>query len=85
MLINLLIDFCNFIIIACGDILTFIFALLPNSPFNLIDMSSLTNFIGYLNYLIPVTEIVSILTLWTSCIGIYYIYQIVLRWVKVVE
>lgn len=85
MLINLLIDFCNFIIKSCGDILNVIFSLLPNSPFKTIDMSSLTNFIGYLNYLIPVTEIVSILTFWCSAIGLYYLYQIVLRWVKVVE
>ena len=85
MLINLLINFCNFIISSCGEILTVIFALLPNSPFNYIDMSGLTNFLGYINYLIPVTEIVAILTLWCSAIGLYYIYQIVLRWVKVVE
>ena len=85
MLFNLFIDLINFIIKTFGNILNFIFSFLPNSPFSDIDNSAIVEFIGYLNYLVPVTEIVSILTVWGSAIGIYYVYQIVLRWIKAVD
>lgn len=85
MLINLLIDFLNFLISCIGKLLSLLLSLLPNSPFQNIDLSSIRDFLGYMNYLVPVVEIVSILTLWCSAIGIYYIYQIALRWAKAVE
>lgn len=85
MLINLLIDFVNFLIAAVGGILSFLFSVLPDTPFSLVDIAPVADFLGYLNYLLPVTEIVAILTVWCSAIGVYYIYQIVLRYVKVVE
>lgn len=85
MLFNLFIDFINFIIKTFGNILNFIFSFLPDSPFSKIDNSAIVEFVGYLNYLVPVAEIVSILTVWGSAIGIYYVYQIVLRWIRAVD
>lgn len=41
--------------------------------------------LGILNWFVPVGTILSILELWLSAIAVYYIYQIVLRWVKVIE
>lgn len=85
MLINFLIDFLNFLISSIGKLLSLILSFLPNSPFSSIDLSPLRDFLGYLNYLIPIVEMVSILTAWCTSIGIYYIYQIALRWAKAVE
>ena len=39
----------------------------------------------FLNWFVPVGTFVGIFEAWLSGIAIYYIYQIVLRWIKVIE
>lgn len=85
MIINGLISLINFVIQGASVLINVIFAILPKSPFQNIDFSGISDWLGYINYLLPVGEIVVILTVWGSAIGIYYIYQIALRWIKVVE
>lgn len=85
MLINCLISLINYIIELAGLLISAIFLLLPNTPFDSVTLSPISKWLGYLNYLLPVTEIIGILTVWGSCIGLYYLYQIALRWIKVVE
>lgn len=41
--------------------------------------------LGILNWFVPVGTILNILQLWLSAIAVYYIYQILLRWIKVIE
>lgn len=65
--------------------LDIIFFMLPDSPFKNIDNSPIVEFLGYLNYLIPIPEILGVLTLWCTAIGIYYLVQIALRWIKVID
>lgn len=65
-----------------------IIELFPASPFGVLD--ELSGSIAYewlqsLNWFIPVGTFVSIFEAWLSGIAIYYVYQIVLRWVKVIE
>lgn len=76
--------FNNFIKLI-GKALELIFFLLPDSPFKNIDNSPIVEFLGYLNYLIPIPEILGILTLWCSAIGVFYIVQIALRWIKAID
>lgn len=85
MLINCLISFLNYVIDVFASLINFIFSLLPGSPFSSVSLSPISKWLGYLNYLLPITEIIAILSLWGTCIGVYYLYQIVLRWVKVVD
>lgn len=62
--------------------------LFPESPFIILNEMSNSEFytwLKYLNWFIPVSSFVSILETWLLGIGIYYIYQIVLRWIKVIE
>ena len=62
--------------------------LFPESPFVVLNDMSNSDFytcLKYLNWFIPVSSFVSILETWLLGIGIYYIYQIVLRWIKVIE
>ena len=62
--------------------------LFPASPFGILDSLSGTvayEWLQFLNWFIPVGTFVGILEAWLSGIAIYYIYQIVLRWVKVIE
>lgn len=78
-------DVVNSIISAICGALTSVFELLPQSPFKSIDTSNISEFMGYLNWFIPVKHILNITLLWLACITAYYIYSIALRWFKAVE
>jgi len=61
---------------------------LPDSPFAMLQNyqnSEFGEWLGYLNWFIPINTFVSILTTWVTAIAIYYVYQIVLRWIKAIE
>lgn len=59
---------------------------LPTSPFKpFLEWFRGLEMWGYLNYFIPVGAILQVLLLWTGAISIFYVYQIILRWLKVIE
>lgn len=80
---NFLISAINGLISILGKALSLVLALFPPSPFQ-IDFSGYQDWIGVLNYFLPIGAFLGILTTWLSAIAIYYMYQIVMRWVKVV-
>jgi len=84
-MINFLVSFINLIIKALGSVLSFVLSILPNSPFQSISNSPISSFMGTINYFFPVSEMITIGELWLVSIGIFYLYQIVLRWVKAIE
>lgn len=47
--------------------------------------SGLSDWLGYVNWFIPVGTMLGILSAWLTCIAAYYVYQIILRWIRVVE
>ncbi len=62
--------------------------LFPTSPFTILNELSNSEFYEWLqmlNWFIPVGTFVSILEGWLTCVAVYYVYQIILRWVKVIE
>lgn len=62
--------------------------LFPASPFVILEEMSNSEFYEWLrmvNWFVPVNTFVAILESWLSGVAIYYVYQIVLRWVKVIE
>ena len=61
--------------------------LLPDSPFVFLDSfeAPATLIMGYVNWFIDFGSIVIILAGWIGCILLWYGYQIVLRWIKVIE
>lgn len=62
--------------------------LFPTSPFVILDEmsnSEVFEWLQMMNWFVPVNTFVGILEPWLSCVAVYYVYQIVLRWVKVVE
>lgn len=62
--------------------------LFPASPFlflqNLASDSAMSSILGMLNWFIPVYSFVAIMETWLAGVGLYYVYQIVLRWIKAV-
>ncbi|MBU3134625.1 hypothetical protein KPL40_19680 [Clostridium gasigenes] len=82
---DIVIEIINLIIEALSACLNFIFCLLPSSPFKAIDNSPIAEFLSNLNFFIPVAEIIAIGQAWLLVIGSYYIYQMVLRWMKAIN
>lgn len=86
MLIDMLISLINFVISALGILLNTLMNLLPSSPFSSVVVNNISNeYLSYLAWVIPFESIISIFSSSLLAVGIYYIYQVGLRWVKAVE
>lgn len=62
--------------------------ILPYSPFRKFIESWNTDIpeaISWLNWLMPISEAISILEAWLVAYGIYLIASIVMRWIKAIE
>lgn len=81
---NFIINIINFIIKIFGGIISGILSVLPNSPFSVFNNSSVSEYLSGFAWIVPFGQIISLLELWTAAIIVYYVYQIVLRWLKVV-
>lgn len=74
----------NSVLDVLNNVANAIIFLLPDSPFKTIEVPvEIKNLLGYVNYYIPMAQIVAIVSSWAGCVGIYYIYRAILRWVKV--
>lgn len=82
---DILINFVNFLIEAICSPIKMLIDLLPSSPFQNINFTPVEPFLGALNWVIPIGDILKILLLWCGAIGAYYIYSIALRWLKAIE
>lgn len=58
---------------------------LPMSPFRAISNASVAEFMGNIGWVIPVSEILAILQLWIPAVAVFYLYQAVLRFTKMIE
>lgn len=83
-MVKFIIGLFNLIIKALGTILGGLISILPNSPFLLLESLDIP-FLDSLNWIIPVSVMVSILSYWVGAILIYYGVQVVLRWVKAIQ
>jgi hypothetical protein len=59
--------------------------LLPKSPFSAIQNLFDGEWLGYVNYYIPIAEMVNFASAWLLAIGLWYLYAIILRWVKAIR
>lgn len=60
--------------------------LLPYSPFvKYIDALEELPYLNYLNWFIPVGTFITIGTAWLGVITVYYMYSILLRWIKAID
>lgn len=62
-----------------------IMSILPDSPLRpVIDDLASVEWLGVLNWFVPVGTFVTIGGLWLAAIAVFYTYMLVLRWAKVV-
>lgn len=61
-------------------------SLFPTSPFVdfIADLSQLP-FLGYLNWFVPVGEMLVVGVAWITAIGLYYLYSVIARWIKLIS
>lgn len=63
-----------------------IVGLLPQSPFTGFYNLSLENeYLSILAWVVPVNEIIATCEAWLVAVGLFYLYMIVMRWVKAIE
>lgn len=84
---NLLVFILNTIIWLFAAVLNIVFSLLPNSPFLNISTYSLSmnKYLSNLSWLLPIKEMIGILIAWLGCMLIYYVYSVVMRWIKLID
>jgi len=86
MIADMLIKIINMVISAIGAIINTVFNLLPDSPFLSIQLNSIdSNLIKALNWIVPVQTIITIFGTSLVAVSVYYIYQIILRWIKAIK
>lgn len=69
-----------------NSILNAILFLLPDSPFADIEIpAEVKKILGYVNYFVPIRAMLIIAGSWISAIGVYYLYQIILRRIKAIR
>ena len=82
-------DIFNNIISWVGDKLNYVLSLicvvLPDSPFKLLDKSPIGEYIGYINYFVPLDFMLDSISAWLAAIVIYYGVQIIMRWAKAIK
>lgn len=78
--------FINAILNAIQKIAQGLISLLPTSPFRaFIEKIDNIPFLEYLNFFLPIDICIPILVAWGSAISIFYLYSIILRWVKAID
>lgn len=60
-------------------------ALLPLSPFtDFIDNFVTPEYMGWLNWFFPVSEFLTIVSVWLTAVSLFLLYSIIMRWVKMI-
>ncbi len=66
--------------------LAVLLSLLPLSPFTgVIDSLGALPYIGYINWFIPIGDMLKIGMAWLTAIALYYAYSVIARWLKLIS
>lgn len=63
-----------------------VLSLFPLSPFRPVieELGSLP-YLGYINWFVPVGDLVKIGSVWLTAIAVYYAWSIIARWIKLIS
>lgn len=62
-----------------------IIAILPLSPFQrFVDWFDNLPYLKWFNWFFPVTECLSVLAVWLVAVALFYLYSVIMRWVKLI-
>lgn len=82
----MVVDIVNWLLDQIAAGIGFVLNLLPDSPFLGLglDKTGYSTVIGWVNYFVPVAEMVAVLASVLGILLAYYAIQVVMRWVKVI-
>lgn len=61
-------------------------SVLPLSPFSqYISQFRDLPYLGWINWLLPIGPAINVLTAWLGAILVFYVYSIVMRWIKAIS
>jgi len=83
-LTDILINFCNYLIAGLAFALNVVLSILPSSPFAALNNTPVQQYLGYVNWFIPIYDIELELGAFCIAVLVYYAYGIVMRWIKVI-
>ena len=84
MFFSSIVSLLNLLIRALGFVASSFLSLLPSSPFN--NFQSLeVPYLSWLNWVMPISFMVTVVSYWVISIGLYYVVQVVLRWVRAIQ
>ncbi|MCM1578135.1 MAG: hypothetical protein NC078_04970 [Ruminococcus sp.] len=79
-------DFLEWLTSKFSEVSDAVFEVLPKSPISFLAANkNVTYYLSFVNWFVPVYLWISILEAWLSAIVVYYICQVILRWIKVIE
>ena len=62
-----------------------IVSVLPLSPFQeFISQFRSLPYLGWLNWFFPVGDCLTVMAVWLGAVGLFYLYSIVMRWLKMI-
>ena len=68
------------------DIISAVVFMLPDSPFANFEIPhEVKQILGYVNYFVPISAMLTIGSAWLVSIGVYYLWQTTLRWAKTIK
>jgi hypothetical protein len=76
-----IISLINKVIAAVGSAISAIFMLLPSSPFLWVEQID-SQVLEVINWILPVSAMISHIQLYVTAVAIYYVLRIALRWLK---
>lgn len=66
-----------------------IYSILPLDPFihyiEALNSEGIQQGLKWLNWFVPLGDFIDILRTWVLCVASYYVFTVVLRWLKVIE
>ena len=76
----------KFVIWIFAYLIKMIASIFPNTPFDVSEyLFGIEEYIGYLNWIVPINSILNITMLWGGCMILYYGYGVVMRWLKLID
>lgn len=68
------------------ELLNALLSIFPRSPFtDVINSLGALPYLGYINWFIPIGAMCKIGAAWLTAIGLYYLYSVIARWVKLIS
>lgn len=83
MIADIVILFINLLIMLATGIIVFIVNILPTSPFTDLTLDIPSQYMGYLNYFMPVNLMIPVLTAWAGMFAAYKFIKWIMHLVRI--